>query len=205
MDISAKITLSALERKLISDPEWILAKNEVIRKVSFLFGELSERFTSNPLTNKLPEEVRKIPPKISKGEQYKGLPYLMLDYPRLFEKENVFAIRTFFWWGHFFSSTLHLKGRYSSMYVSEIVKMIESETGIDWMINCSEEEWIHDLGEKQNWLNVSKFKPIETEGKKLIKIAVLLPVEKWDEAGSFLEKIHNLYLRALTETQFPRR
>jgi hypothetical protein len=205
VDIPAKITLSSLERKLISDPEWILAKNEVIRKVSFLFGELSERFTSNPLTNKLPEEVRKIPPKISKGEQYKGLPYLMLDYPRLFEKEQVFAIRTFFWWGHFFSSTLHLKGRYSSMYVSKIMKMIESETGIDWMINCSEEEWIHDLEENQHWLNVSKFKPIETEGKKLIKIAVLLPVEKWDEAGSFLEKIHNLYLRALTETQFPRR
>jgi len=199
VDISAKITLSALERKLISDTEWILAKNEAIRKVSFLFGELSERFTSNPLTNKLPEEVRKIPPKISKGEQYKGLPYLMLDYPRLFETEHVFAIRSFFWWGHFFSSTLHLKGRYSKMYAPEIVKMINIKPGLEWMVNYSEEEWIHDPGETKHWIKASKLNPDEIEGRNLIKITALLPVEKLEEAGDFLEKIYTLYLRALTK------
>ena len=51
-------------------------------------------------------------PKISKGENYRGLPYVMLDYPRLFGREEVLAIRTFFWWGHGFSVTLHLKGGY---------------------------------------------------------------------------------------------
>ena len=199
MDISAKITLSALERKLISDPKWILAKNEVIRKVSSLFGELSGRFNSNPLAFQLPEEIKRIPPKISKGEQYKGLPYLMLDYPRFFEAEHVFAIRSFFWWGHFFSSTLHLKGRYSKMYAPEIVKMINTKPGIEWMVNYSEEEWIHDIEEKEHWVKANTIRPDEIEGKKLIKIAALLPVGKWEEAGGFLEKIYTLYLRALTK------
>ncbi|MFO0415353.1 MAG: hypothetical protein ACK50E_06835 [Bacteroidota bacterium] len=199
MDIPAKITLSALERKLISDPEWILAKNEVIQKVSSLFGELSGQFNSNPLTLQLPEEVRSIPPKISKGEQYKGLPYLMLDYPRFFETEHVFAIRSFFWWGHFFSSTLHLKGRYSKMYAPEIVKMIKSKTSVEWMINYSEEEWIHDIEEKEHWVKANTIRQDEIEGKNLIKIAALLPVEKWEEAGDFLEKMHDFYLRALTK------
>ena len=199
MDIPAKITLSALERKLISDPEWILAKNDVIRKVSTLFGELSERFTSNPLTLQLPEVTRRVPPKISKGEQYKGLPYLMLDYPRFFEIEHVFAIRSFFWWGHFFSSTLHLKGRYSKMYAPEIVEMINTKPDIEWMVNYSEEEWNHDPGETKHWIKASKHNPVEIEGRSLIKIAALLPIEKLEEAGDFLEKMHDLYLRALTK------
>ena len=49
-------------------------------------------------------------PKIAKGENYLQLPYVLLDYPRCFDKENIFAIRTMFWWGNFFSITLHLSG-----------------------------------------------------------------------------------------------
>ena len=54
--------------------------------------------------------------KISKGENM-GLPWVMLDYPRLFGQEDVLAIRTMFWWGHCFSVTLHLKGRYYGAYL----------------------------------------------------------------------------------------
>ncbi len=35
----------------------------------------------------------------------------MLDYPRAFGRDSIFACRTFFWWGRFFSLTLHLAGR----------------------------------------------------------------------------------------------
>ena len=66
----------------------------------------------------LPEEVLIQSPKISRGENYNGLPYVMLDYPRCFGKEDVFAMRTMFWWGNFFSITWHLKGKYSKEYIA---------------------------------------------------------------------------------------
>lgn len=48
--------------------------------------------------------------KISKGENYRQLPYVILDYPRKFARDDVFAFRSMFWWGHFFSYTLHIQG-----------------------------------------------------------------------------------------------
>ena len=91
----AKVQLSAEEMRLVRDAAWILTKNSVMGKVVAMFGELSGGWKE---------------PKISKGENYKGLPWVMLDYPRVFGKEDVYAIRTFFLWGHAFSITLHLKG-----------------------------------------------------------------------------------------------
>ena len=32
--------------------------------------------------------------------------------PAVFSKENIFAIRTMFWWGNFFSISLHVSGKY---------------------------------------------------------------------------------------------
>jgi len=61
-----------------------------------------------------------VSPKISRGENYLGLPYLVLDYPRLFRPDAVLAIRTFFWWGHFFSSTLQLSGGYKTEFLSRL-------------------------------------------------------------------------------------
>lgn len=124
MNIPAKINLSELESTLISNPEWILVKNQILQKVTRLFAELAELYLSNPANSNLPEEIISIPPKISKGDQYKGLPYLVLDFPRFFDKKHVFAIRTFFWWGNYFSATIHLKGRYRELYAEKILNMM---------------------------------------------------------------------------------
>ena len=101
----AKITLSAKEAELIANSDWILTKNEIIQKVKFLLADLQlkQQHILNLHPGILPEEVTAIPAKISRGENYLGLPWLILDYPRLFGKEDQFAIRTMFWWGHFFS------------------------------------------------------------------------------------------------------
>lgn len=197
MNIPAKITLSELERTLISDPCWILTKNEVLRKVTQLFAQLSDQYVSNPAVADLPEEVRIIPPKISRGEQYKGLPYLILDFPRYFDQRNTFAIRTFFWWGHYFSSTIQLKGHYSSQFVNRILKIISTNHSVEWMINQTEAEWIHDLNETEHWQKFSDSNAEESIKRNLFKTAASLPVQKWDEAEQFLQMIYCLYLEGI--------
>ena len=104
-----KIRLSKEEEALINRTDWILTKNHILQKVKQLFSNLQSRqhLILQGMLSLQPEIVNSSP-KISKGENYKGLPWLVLDYPRLFEKESFFAIRTLFWWGNFFSTTLHL-------------------------------------------------------------------------------------------------
>ena len=197
MNIPAKINLSELESTLISNPEWILVKNQILQKVTRLFAELAELYLSNPTNSNLPEEIISIPPKISKGDQYKGLPYLVLDFPRFFDKKHVFAIRTFFWWGNYFSATIHLKGRYRELYAEKILNMMSGNQKTEWMINISEEEWIHDLAETEHWIKFSAFDRDKVKNSDLFKISASTPILQWDEAGSFLSEIHALYMGAI--------
>src|SRR5882757_1606169 len=162
---AAKIRLSKEELALVMDPGWILTKNSIMGKVGTLFaelsGELQESFKLQAIslrqivnksglqlaTDSLPLELplNWATPKISKGENYKGLPYMVLDYPRAFGREDVLAIRTFFWWGHYFSVTLHLKGRYKTLFLPVIQERIALLAAAGFHISVSEDEWRHEL------------------------------------------------------------
>ena len=98
---SAKIHLSADELLLVQNGEWILTKNTIIQKAYNLFGLLAENLKSN-IHDYLPTEVAETTAKISKGENYNGLPYVMFDYPRLFTKEKCFCNSHFFLVGKLF-------------------------------------------------------------------------------------------------------
>src|SRR5258705_2608323 len=98
MDMVTKIRLSKLEKEIIENKEWILTKHTIINKVYKLFGELNEIYKQVSAEEQVfPELYKNAGGKISRGENYEGLPYVMLDYPALFSKENIFAIRTLFW------------------------------------------------------------------------------------------------------------
>src|SRR4051812_18837239 len=110
--------LSAKERNLIENAEWIYLKNSALQKVMDLFGALQPALEAHPLTMEFsfPEGCIQKGGKISRGERYKELPYVILDYPRHFSKADIFAFRTMFWWGHYFSATLHLSGGIKDRY-----------------------------------------------------------------------------------------
>ena len=120
----AKIRLSKQELQLVTNADWILTKNGIIKKVQSLFGSLEQEMTTclKDHAGQLPHEVINIHSKISKGENYEGLPYLILDCPRYFKGENIFAIRTMFWWGNFFSITLQLSGVYKNKFEKKIIE-----------------------------------------------------------------------------------
>src|SRR5688572_11448321 len=118
-----KLTLSPVELRLATDAEILLTKNAIIDKAKQLFNLLQdkqERYLTAQFN--LGKTIVDTSPKISRGENYRGLPYVVLDYPRIFEKDNIAAIRTMFWWGHFFSMTLHLSGRYKKQYERQILR-----------------------------------------------------------------------------------
>src|SRR5215467_7358592 len=112
MDNETKIHLSSFEMELVNNADWILTKNNILRKVQSMLEQVQNNTVdySKLYPQLFPTEVKAISPKISRGENYGGLPWMMLDFPRFFAKEdlprsgaNIFAIRNMFWWGNFFS------------------------------------------------------------------------------------------------------
>jgi len=100
------------ELDLIQNADFIYTKNDALEKIHTLFSEIRDDLI-NIVQSKgfhLPAAIDSKDNKISRGEFYKDLPYLVLDYPKHFKQESIFAFRTMFWWGNFISFTLHIGG-----------------------------------------------------------------------------------------------
>jgi hypothetical protein len=102
----------------------------------------------------------------------------------------IFTIRTMFWWGNFFSITLHLSGKYKETFETVIQKNIQSLAEHDFNICINEEEWQHHF-KTDNYMPVNKFTQDEINNitrRHFIKVAIKFPLEKWDTMPSLLEK-----------------
>lgn len=191
MTEKAKIHLSALEKELVNNTEWIFTKQLIIEKVYHLFGQLHDEYKCIITENKdsLPSALLKPGSKITRGEKYKNLPYVILDYPAFFVKENIFAIRTMFWWGNFFSISLHLSGESLKKSV-DFFQALEILKQKNYFICVNEKEWEHDFHSsnyiKINDLNETQLSSIKE--KKFIKVAQKIELEKWDSVPQFLKQ-----------------
>jgi hypothetical protein len=198
MNDFSKLMLSDEERQLVNNPGWILTKRVIIDKVCRLLGSVSQdqRVMIENEKDWLPLAVVQSTPKISKGENYLRLPYVLLDYPRRFDSENIFAVRTMFWWGNFFSISLHLSGIYKQMFQQKIIENLHSDSP-NIFICIHENQWHHHFG-ADNYINAGQITNNELEeiiGKKnFIKLALKFPLQQWNDIpvlleGSFKEMI----------------
>ncbi|MDB5201482.1 MAG: hypothetical protein JWQ27_891 [Ferruginibacter sp.] len=141
-----KITFSERELKLAQDKEIILTKTALLQKVAALL-EQRVAIIKNLVTGSLQDErLHYALPKIARGENYNGYPYLMMDYPSVFGKEDIFALRTMFWWGHFCSITLQLSGSFLNEYRGRIRTRLQNNPA-DFFICVSSDPWKHDFAE----------------------------------------------------------
>jgi len=202
---AAKVRISKEEMALVSDPDWILTKNSIMGKVVELLAELSEKMTPELSDLRKVMRVRsagyELPvnwdtPRISKGENYQGLPYVMLDYPRLFSKEHILAIRTMFWWGHYFSVTLHLKGWMQEMFLSVINDHARELTDAGFHIAISEDEWRHELdGDNYRVLQAGDLEDIAQY--PFLKLSAKCGLDKWNESPEVLLGLIRTLIRAM--------
>ena len=187
----SKILLSADEQQLVNNTGWILTKRKITDKVNGLLGEISVRQQAIIEKEKdwLPAAVVQSTPKIAKGENYLGLPYMLLDYPRCFDAEDVLAVRTMFWWGNFFSITLHLSGDYKEMFQQKIIDNIPA-TKADVFICISENQWQHHF-EADNYTAIKNTLKDTLQDmimqKPFIKLAIKFPLQSWNDIPSLLD------------------
>jgi hypothetical protein len=140
------------------------------------------------------------PAKISRGENYKGLPWLVLDFPRYFTKEDKLAIRTMFWWGNFFSITLHISGSYKREFEKPVLAAFTSLQSRDYFLCIQQSEWEHHF-ETDNYIPLQGISLAEWQHYlrelPFIKIAKKFPLHAWDDlqdilSGNFRELLEML-------------
>lgn len=181
---SAKIIVSKDELELVFNKEWLYLKRSIIQKVFDYLGMLHEEF------NRIARQKSLLLPylpidrmgKISRGENLEGLPYLIMDYPALFTKEKIIAVRTLFWWGNFFSISLHLSGLRASR--EQILPWIAYFKEHNFHINTSGNEWNYEFDE-------DGFAPITQEshfyaeaiaGKGILRVSRKKSLSDWNLA-----------------------
>lgn len=181
MDAS-KIQLSADEWQLVQNSDWILTKHAIIDKVYQLFGALAQDMQAClQQPHGLPDAVLQPSPKISKGEQYRRMPWVVLDYPRYFSRENVCAVRSFFWWGHYFSSTLQLKGQWQQQLAPAIIQAGKDGGLAGYYWSAGGDEFNFDVREDYTEAGKRLPAPEELQKAPFIKLTVIHPLEEWTE------------------------
>lgn len=197
-----KIRLSPEELELVSRTDWILTKNAILLKAKALLEEVSvnQRMLMQSQQHSLPPEAFHPSAKISKGENYKGLPYLVLDQPRHFSQHDIFAIRTMFWWGNFFSVTLHVAGRWREHYFEKLHRSFP-QLKEDFFIGCNEDPWEHHF-DKDNYVKIDSlennaFQSLLNE-RNFVKIAAKTAISNWETADKDLLKFFGRLLQVLT-------
>lgn len=177
---ATKLRFSPEEMRLVTDAAWILTKNSVMEKVVRMMAELSGDYREIWGGYSWEIEIDPGSPKVSRGENYKGLPWVMLDYPRIFGKEDVMAIRTMFWWGHAFMVTLHLKGKYRRLFLPVLRRSWMELDRAGFHVGLAEDEWQHEHG-SENYRPMNGDEDIES-GLSFLKLSAAIGIDQWEKA-----------------------
>lgn len=197
-----KIQLSQQEMDIVTNAEWILTKNAIMQKVKIAMGQLyhQQKAYLSQHAFFLPEVLTHRNGKISKGENYEGLPYMILDYPRNFERENFFSIRSLFWWGRLFSTTLHISGTWQHHFKNALIASFDHLQQNDFSISIGADAWVHDTSHT-DYRAIKTITPQQFEEmlltRNFIKIAKYTAIDKIENAGKIWLEQFELIIKLL--------
>lgn len=195
------MSFSKEELLIINDTTFLKTKIIVTEKVLKLLTETEKRLRHFVIGQKenLPDNLLAKAGKISRGEKYLQLPYQVLDYPRHFSKESVFTYRTMFWWGNFFSCTIHLQGSALYCYRNTLLQYLLKAPLSDDLFVCVNDStpWEYHF-ESSNFIALSQISPSRLKEllnhHSFIKLSRKLPLERSDDLPAFaLDSFKSFY------------
>ncbi len=188
-----KLTFSIEEMNAVQDNRFFFVKHEVTQKILELFGSLEKELMKKiPVYTFLVSEGVQIKEKgkIFRGENYRLLPYILLDCPRVFTTETVFSFRSMFWWGNEFSFTLHLQGKALEHFRESIQQNISNLKSRDFFMCVNDTPWEYHF-EEDNYKSLDKMFEADAEGlKNLIATKPFLKFSRKMELAKYSDATH---------------
>ncbi|HYV94968.1 MAG TPA: hypothetical protein VE978_24550 [Chitinophagales bacterium] len=198
------ILFSKKEIQLLKEESFFRTKRIITEKI---FHQLSETVKAIQSTS----SFKKIPfpkgtdistGKITKGENYLGLPFIILDFPRLFSSERMFAFRTMVWWGNFASCTLLISGEQLSSAKENLLHHLSVLKRQEVSVCVNASPWLHHF-ENENFLSLHLLSKKETASilarQEFLKVARKIPVSQINRLPVFSAESFELFARLVTE------
>ncbi len=186
-----EISLSDKEMYYLQDTDFLLTRRKINKKINSLLLQCEEGLKQfihqNPID--FPEGTKSKAGKIAKGESYHQLPYYILDYPRLFSRISIFALRTMFWWGHYFMFTFHLSGQALHSLRPALLEGIDRlPASENYLYINRHDPWQHHLSD-ENYRRLDKFEQSELlntlAGLDHVKLSSTLSLHDWNHLPDF--------------------
>lgn len=193
--MAANLEFTIDEFKVMHDAQFFIHKKKISDKIVANFSLLNtkiEDLKSSLLSENKMAGLKQ--GKINRGENYEWLPYFILDNPGVFIGKDVFACRIMFWWGNFYSCTLHVSGIYLDLITDKLKSLTENTSGYYFCNN--KDQWQHHFREDNYQLIEVNSLPIISNHIKqngFLKIAFKRPLTDYEnfesEVLSFLTKV----------------
>lgn len=190
--------LTDREIEVISDTEFLFVKRSAINNIEILLNDSQEKLKAVFNNSKLsfPKKSAFTPGKISRGENYRGLPYLVLDYPALFLKDNIFAFRTMFYWGNFFSVTMHLQGKSLEHYRDTISHNYQDLLEKNIYVSVGDSPWEY-LYDSDNYEQLSSNHQDLIQNCSFLKFSKKIEIKDWNQLPEFAADFFKMMLKVL--------
>ena len=199
MPNNSKIMLTKSEQNALSNLQFFSDKNTATNKIQQQFHFLKDKLNNVAINSSsiIPKEADSINGRIFKGENYKGLPYIILDFPRLFSQNNVFSFRNMCWWGMHYSFTLHVSGESFELHRQKIINNIHRLKGKEFFFCINDNPWEYHY-EASNYiflddLLINGTSEIERYVllKDFMKLSRKLPINAFDDMPDYGEETFN--------------
>lgn len=142
--------LNAKELATAQNTEIFKTKARVIKKIWSTFDELraslQKELAGQPLL--APEGLDTTKGQVAKGDHHHHLPFVFMDMPQYFNRDEICTYRSFFWWGHGLVFALILSGPRLSQYKLRILRDYASYSnkGLHLAVTQTPWEWRQGQG-----------------------------------------------------------
>lgn len=176
------ITFTSEEKAVVRNVEFFRLKASITQKVLTLLTDLHQQLKREvqSLHFLAPPDLDLTKSQYVKGEHYRGLPYIYLDFPKYFTKVDKFTFRWMLWWGHYFIFAFISEGVYFETHRENLIKAYEdfADKGFYLAIYKNPWEWIRDAVYVIPLQNTNKAQVVELlKEKNFLKIQRFIDLE----------------------------
>lgn len=198
MSKEAKITVSRDEIIVLQNHEFFEKKRIITGKIYQQFADIVQDANTSSIFSGgfFPAGTDLTTGKISKGENYLGLPFMVLDFPRFFNTHQIVAVRTMVWWANFISSTFLVSGDRMPGVKKAVLKNLDLLKESETWICISDSPWNHHF-QKDNYVLIRELEREETmkilEAGNFIKLARKISIRQINALCPFAKESFKLY------------